>query len=136
MTMIRVGGRAAIPLRLKAKKAARRVRERVKIDHNEVLYLQLAQTGNAIGWVREHRFHETRRWRFDLAHPGRMIAVEVEGLGHFGTMSHHQRHDGMADDCVKYAEAAIAGWRLIRCTTRQVQQGIALGWIERIMKAP
>lgn len=125
-----------IPLRLKARKAARRVRERVKIDYNEVLWLQLVQTGNVAGWVREHRFHDKRLWRFDLAHPGRQIAVEIEGLGQYGTMSHHQRHDGMAYDCEKYAEAAIAGWRLIRCTTRQVQQGIALGWIERIMQAP
>lgn len=30
-------------------------------------------------FVREHRFHPTRRWRFDFAWPDEKVALEVEG---------------------------------------------------------
>ena len=33
----------------------------------------------------------------------------------------------------KYAELAIAGWRLIRVTGKQVKNGQALQWIERAL---
>lgn len=86
---------------------------------------------NHKGWVREHRFHMERQWRVDLAHPAHRVAVEVEGFGPRGTPGRHQRPEGFDKDCEKYAELAIAGWRLIRVTTKQVKDGRALSWIER-----
>lgn len=29
--------------------------------------------------VREHRFHNTRMWRFDLCYPALQVAIECEG---------------------------------------------------------
>jgi very-short-patch-repair endonuclease len=82
--------------------------------------------------VREHRFHEVRQWRFDFAWPNRLIAVEVEG----GTYAagRHSRGSGFQADCVKYAEAAIAGWRVLRVTTGMVESGQAIDLIRRILR--
>ena len=66
-------------------------------------------------WVREHRFAPPRRWRFDLAMPGKMIAVEVDG----GTWTggRHVRGDGYERDCRKLNAATALGWRVWRLTT-------------------
>lgn len=98
----------------------------------DVLEVQL-RAANVSGFVREYRFHPTRKWRFDFANPERKIAVEVEGFAPGGLAGRHQRIGGFTKDAEKYAEAAIAGWRLIRVTTRQVRSGEAINWIERAL---
>ena len=82
--------------------------------------------------VEEFRFHPTRKWRFDLAWPDRKLAVEIEG----GAWSHgrHTRGKGFTRDCEKYAEALCLGWRVLRVTTGMVNDGTALGYVERLLK--
>lgn len=80
-----------------------------------------------IEYSEEYRFHPKRRWRFDFAITDRMIAIEVEG-GHWSN-GRHTRGKGFEDDCEKYSEAACLGWRLIRVTTSQVKNGMAIAWI-------
>jgi very-short-patch-repair endonuclease len=90
-----------------------------------------------IGWASlpdpavEYPFAKPRRWRFDLAWPDRKLAVEVEG----GTWvdGRHSRGAGFEKDAEKYAEAAVLGWRVIRVTTAMVEDGRALGYIERAL---
>lgn len=84
----------------------------------ETLWQDLGLAGLRAGWVREHRFHPTRRWRFDFAHPGAKVAVECDGLTYGG--GRHQRRDGFAEDCDKANAAALLGWRLLRFTRRQI----------------
>lgn len=81
--------------------------------------------------VREFRFHPRRRWRFDLAWPAAQVAVEVEG----GTWSggRHTRGRGFGEDCEKYNEALILGWRVVRVTGEQIENGAALDWIRRVL---
>ena len=67
------------------------------------------------GWVREHRFHPVRQWRFDFAHPEWRIAVECEGLRRDGK-GRHQSFLGFTNDCRKYNAAAELGWLVLRCT--------------------
>lgn len=101
-------------------------------DGAAALAQQLAWA-NHVGWVRELRFHPTRKWRFDLAHPGSWLAVEVEGgIWRNGA---HSRGKGFTEDCEKYAEALILGWAVLRVTTDQVKSGQALQWIERALAA-
>lgn len=67
-----------------------------------------------IAFVTEHIFHATRKWRFDIALPDRMLAIEYEG-----TVSEKSRHttlSGYAGDCTKYNEAQKCGWRVLRYT--------------------
>jgi len=72
------------------------------------------------GWKSEYRFHPTRRWRFDYAHPELMIAIEVEG-GAF-TKGRHTRGKGFIADMDKYNTATIMGWRLLRYTPQQMEK--------------
>lgn len=65
--------------------------------------------------VREYKFLHDRRFRFDIAIPGEMIAVEFEG-GVF-TNGRHTRGKGYSRDAKKYNLAVRHGWRLLRYTT-------------------
>ena len=80
----------------------------------------------------EHRFHPTRKWRFDLAWVDMRLAVEIEGITHKG--GRHQRIKGFSEDCRKYAEAVILNWRVVRVTPRMIRDGEAISLIERAYK--
>ena len=81
--------------------------------------------------VAEHRFHPKRRWRFDLAWPEHMLAVEVEGG--VWTSGRHSRGTGYIADCEKYNEATLAGWRVLRVTGEHIDNGAAVDWIRRAL---
>ena len=55
---------------------------------------------------REYRFHPKRRWQFDFAWPGVMLALEVEGGVHM-RRARHTSGVGFTGDCEKYNEALI-----------------------------
>lgn len=76
------------------------------------------------GCVYEYRFHPQRRWRFDLAWPAHRVAVEVDG-GQW--MAGGGRHNTDADR-EKLNAAAIAGWRVLRYSPRQLRD------IERVAR--
>lgn len=82
--------------------------------------------------VTEFKFHPVRKWRFDFAWPERLFAVEVDGAIYSG--GRHTRGMGVEKDCEKFAEAMIAGWKVMRVSTNQVKDGRAVGWIQRAMK--
>ena len=81
---------------------------------------------------REFAFHPTRRWRFDFAWPTLLIAVEVEG----GTWitGGHSRGAGFDRDAVKYNEAALLGWLVLRVTGNMVDDGRAVEFLERALR--
>ena len=106
---------------------------RVLVDGGEMIVPLVLQI-RAVGLprpVEEFRFHPKRRFRFDLAWPVRKLAVEIEG----GTWSRgrHTRGKGFAADCIKYNEAALLGWHVLRVTTEMVEDGTALAYIERAL---
>jgi len=84
--------------------------------------------------VREHKFHPTRKWRFDFAWPARMIAVEVDG----GTWAggRHTRGAGFEKDCEKLNAATLLGWRVFRFTTGMIDSGEAVSIITQALTAP
>lgn len=65
-----------------------------------------------IDFVAEHKFHEERKWRFDVAIPSLKIAIEYEGI--MSRKSRHTTVTGYTKDCEKYNAATIAGWRVLR----------------------
>ncbi len=81
---------------------------------------------------REHRFHPKRRWRFDFAFPGQMLAVEVEG-GLY-TNGRHTRGAGYEADLEKYGEAMRMGWSVYRCSPGMVKAGKAIDTILALLK--
>ncbi len=91
------------------------------------------------GWglpkpVREYQFHPTRKWRLDFAFPDHMLALEVEGGVFSG--GRHVRPQGFTEDCEKYNEAILLGWRVLRVTGAQVESGIAAEWLQRALGTP
>jgi hypothetical protein len=80
--------------------------------------------------VREFVFLPDRKFRFDFAWPDQMVALEVEGGIYGGKKtsgkSRHTTIGGFEGDCIKYALAAAAGWRVYRFSSGQVMKGIAL----------
>lgn len=91
----------------------------------------LTEAGLA-GFRRNFRFHETRRWLFDFAWPDLLVAMEYEGM--FGGRSRHLSFKGYTADCIKYSEAAILGWKVIRVTAPMVRDGTALDLISRALE--
>ena len=74
-----------------------------------------------------------RRWRFDfLLLPADLkIAIEVEG----GVFTHgrHTRGKGFTNDLIKYNEALLMGYSVLRYTTAQIN-GVALDQIPAFYK--
>ena len=75
----------------------------------------------------EHRFHPTRKWRFDFAIPSRQIAIEIDG-GVF-TGGRHSGGMGQVKDMEKMNAAAVLGWRVLRYTPGQIKDGV---WIRDV----
>ena len=72
---------------------------------------------------REFRFHEDRRWRFDLAWKDKMLAVEYEGV--FAAKSRHTTVTGYSNDAEKYTIASLLGWHVVRITALMLSDGRA-----------
>lgn len=60
----------------------------------------------------EYLFCPDRKWRFDFAWPGMMLAVELEGA--IWTNGRHSRGPGILNDMEKYNWAVVHGWRVLR----------------------
>jgi len=75
---------------------------------------------------REFRFCD-RKWRADFAHLPSRTLIEIEGGIWSG--GRHSRGSGFEQDCEKYLEAALLGWRVLRLTGKQLE----LGTVERIV---
>lgn len=102
-------------------------------EHARGLDTQCKALGLPVG-LPEYRFHETRKWRSDRAWPEHKLLVEIEGGGF--TTGRHTRGQGFDNDCVKYAEAMIRGWRVLRVTTRMVKNGEAIRYLAHLLGRP
>ena len=65
-------------------------------------------------YVKELKFHPTRKWRFDFAIESLKIAIEYEGI--MSEKSRHTTISGMSRDCEKYNTAQLLGWKVLRFT--------------------
>jgi hypothetical protein len=100
-------------------------------DYAEALLFQFQLAGLPEP-EREFLFHKKRKWRFDLAWPDLLIAVEVEGG--IWTNGRHVRGEGYEADCEKYNEAQLAGWMVLRFTPGMIKRGNASGVIEKAIR--
>jgi very-short-patch-repair endonuclease len=83
--------------------------------------------------VAELEFRLGRRWRFDFAWFAERLAVEVDGATFAG--GRHTRGKGYEEDCVKLNAAVLDGWRVLRFTTRMVEDGRALAAVTAALEA-
>lgn len=82
--------------------------------------------------LREHLFYEGRRFRFDFAWPDHQVAAEVDGGTY--TNGRHTRGHGYAKDCEKNNLAVLSGWRVLRFTAADVENGSALNVIHNALR--
>ena len=79
--------------------------------------------------VFEHKFHPTRKWRFDMALIKEKVAIEVEGA--VWVQGRHTRGSGFVKDMEKYNEATFHGWKVLRFTTGDVKSGAAIKFLKK-----
>ncbi len=104
-----------------------------KDDLAETLKWQIEQALH-LTVAREFRFHPTRRWCVDAVILSHMLAIEIEGGFFLPGGGRHTRGAGAREDCVKYSELCIAGFRLLRVLPEWVPSGHAFGLVERALK--
>jgi very-short-patch-repair endonuclease len=78
-----------------------------------------------------------RKWRADYCYPEQMLLIEAEG----GTWSkkkksRHTTGSGFQNDSIKYGEAAVLGYRLLRFTSTMIHNGTAVDLIRRALNIP
>jgi very-short-patch-repair endonuclease len=78
------------------------------------IFIQACPTFGVPIPVLEYKFHGERRWRFDFCWIKQKVALEVEGAVFTG--GRHTRGAGFMKDMEKYNNAAMLGWRVVRCT--------------------
>ena len=87
----------------------------------------------------EHEFAESigRKWRFDLCWAEEEVAAEVEGgTGeNRASPSRHLSPEGFREDAIKYFEAAMLGWIVIRLAPGMIRDRTAVELIGRALKA-
>lgn len=101
----------------------------VKMPEPSKFALLWAEAATGAPLTAEHRFHASRRWRFDFACIPAKVAIEIEGGTWAGkpckvcgqrSGGRHNRGAGFANDCEKYREAAYLGWLVFRFPSEQV----------------
>lgn len=109
------------------------------------LAVQLEQAG--IPFEREYRFDPDRKFRADFmvrsawkVRNSRGVMVEIDGPsllieveGGAWVNGRHSRGAGMEADCEKSALAAIRGYRVMRLTPAQVNDGRGLAWVKQAL---
>lgn len=91
-----------------------------KTDHRERAIAAILKENN-IPFEEQYKFHPTRKFRFDFAFPQHKIAIEYEGG--IWQKSRHTTGPGYARDVVKYREAVLLGWRVLRYTQVDIDKG-------------
>lgn len=82
-----------------------------------------------------------RRWKFDFGNRQYMLAIEIEGLvvmklaGELVVRGRHASISGFKEDAIKYANAAILGWTVLRFEQSQVKDGTAIDLTQRVLYA-
>lgn len=116
---------------LKTKISKRSTRKKpVVCDYEDKLMEMIKHTPGIPVPVRQYRFSKGRHWRADFAWPDQRILLEVEGGAFIG--GRHVRGMGFTKDCVKYNAAAMLGWMVLRFTTLQIRNGLAIETIKAI----
>jgi hypothetical protein len=74
----------------------------------------------SVDYVLEHKFHPTRKWRADIAIPTLKALIEYEGIS--SAKSRHTSITGFSNDCEKYNQAQLIGWKVLRYTVLNKSQ--------------
>lgn len=96
----------------------------------EYRFAAMATGGTGAGVRQRIKAAGMKDWRFDIAWPDLMLAIECEGGAWVG--GRHTRGAGFNADLNKYGEAMRRGWTVYRCDQSLIQQGRAIEIIEAL----
>lgn len=96
------------------------------------LHLRYSEHPRAKHFVREFKFHETRKWRFDFCWLTEKLAIEVQGG--IWVSGKHGRGAGIEAGFEKLNEAQILGWKVLQVSPGQIRSGAALRWVEQALR--
>ena len=85
--------------------------------------------------VREFRFHDTRKWRLDIAWPDHKIAVEIQGGIWQGVNGGHTSGTGRTRDMEKGNAARLLGWSVYEFSPDMIKSGDAINTLEAALFA-
>lgn len=91
-----------------------------------------AELKKVTGFITEHKFHHTRKWRLDYYIPELKIAIELHGGAY--TQGRHTRGKGFTEDREKMNEAQLAGILVLEVTSEQVKNGLAISLVKRAIE--
>ena len=83
--------------------------------------------------VREHRFHQERKWRWDFAWPGEKIALEIHGG--IWQSGRHSRGKGQLADWEKMNMGQLMGWIVLQAGTAQLANGAVVALVQSAFTA-
>jgi len=89
--------------------------KQVRPEAEGLKFIKLILYQNNIPFTTEYRFHDKRRFRFEIALQPLMIAIEYEGV--MSKKSRHTTNTGYTRDADKYNLAQQLGWKVYRYTT-------------------
>ena len=101
-------------MQIKRKTKVSRRRKATAPQASSDLFTVLCKRVLGVECIKEYRFHDKRKWRFDYAIPEHKIAIEVEGG--VWTGGRHTSPKGFLGDMEKYNTATVMGWRVLRTT--------------------
>lgn len=83
--------------------------------------------------AQEVEFHPSRKWRWDLAWPDHLVALERQG----GTWAggRHTRGQGYRDDAEKLAHGQVLGWLVIYATADMLADGSAFSLVRLALES-
>jgi hypothetical protein len=103
-----------------------------RFDAHMLLTLQI-QGMNLPRPVHEHRFHDRRRYRLDMAWPEMEPPIGVEVHGAVWKSGRHTRGAGFTEDRRKMNLAVECGWRIFEFTSDMVTSGEAVRQLKRVL---
>lgn len=103
-------------------------------------HLKELQPSFPVNIYREFAFHPERKWRFDFAiipHKDLQgsggIAIEIDGGS--WVQGRHNTGSGSAKDRQKFNEAARLKWTVLKFTPREVNRGLAIDYIRKVLES-
>jgi len=107
---------------IKSKKPKQEVIGTVPVSYStlEDKFLQAWESLGGVTLVREYRFHEERKWRFDFANVDIKVAFEIQG-GMYSADSGHRSFKGVQRDYEKGNAAALLGWTVFQVTSPMIK---------------
>lgn len=96
------------------------------------MILQTLKQLTGYEFIKEHQFHDKRKWKFDFAHIESKTAIEKEGGA--WTNGRHTRGKGFIEDMEKYNMAIVAGWVVLRFTPQQMNESKTFELIKMVIE--